>query len=380
MPSDPEMSRGRPVVVVVGQTPPPYHGQAIAIAEVVNASWDELDVRHVRLAYSRAAGDIGRFSLAKVLHLFSRAWMTVRLLRRNPGAVLYYPPGGNLVPIMRDVVFMFLVRRYAGRLILHYHACGMAEVFEGRPWLRKLALLAFGRVDAAVKLQPSVPPDAESLNPERVVIIPNGLDVPEIKALPKSSDAPVRILFAGLHTEEKGIFIVVDVLEKLVAMGLNVEVRSMGSWRAEEEERRCHRLVEQKKLGERISFLGTLSGDEKWREYAAADVLFFPTFYRAELMPLVVIEAMAFGLPVVASEWRGLRDMIDSGQNGFLFPIDDKAAAVDMAADCLARLVREPGLRRKVGTAARRSYQLKYTLAKHLDAMHRLFLEVSGGC
>ena len=360
-------------VLVVGQTPPPYHGQAIAIAELVNAPWQDITVSHVRMAYSRSAQEVGRFGIMKIWHLLQCARQTVKELKNNSNLILYYPPGGDPVPIIRDILFMFLVRRHAHRLVLHFHACGMADTFARKPWIKKAAINAFGKVDAAIRLQPSIPPDAESLCPRRLFTVPNGLDVPAVSPSPKTDGSAVRILFAGIHTEEKGIFIVVEALARLLRMGLDAEVHTMGSWRSKAEKEKCLQFVQANNLEGRIRFNGSLTGRDKWQEYADADLFFFPTFYSAELMPLVAIEAMAFSLPVVASEWRGLTDMIDDGKNGYLFPVKNVGTAVEK----LARLVRDRELRRQIGEDARLCYEKYYTLSAHLQAMRDVFYAVA---
>ncbi len=360
-------------VLVVGQTPPPYHGQAIAIAELVKAKWPDITISHVRLAYSRSAQEVGRFGIMKVWHLLQCAWQTIRELRKAPDTILYYPPGGDTVPVIRDILFMFMVRRFAQRLVLHFHACGLAETFTNKPWLKKAAIRAYGEIDAAIRLQPSIPPDAESLSPKRIFTVPNGLDVPAVTPSLKSKGSALRILFAGLHTEEKGIYIVVEALARLLQMGLNVEVHTMGSWRSKAEEKKCLQLVKDKNAEGKIRFMGSLTGEDKWQEYVDADIFFFPTFYSAELMPLVAIEAMAFSLPVVASKWRGLADMIDDGKNGYLFPIKN----TDIAVEKLATLVRDRTLRQKIGRDARLCYEKHYTLAEHLRVMSEVFHDVA---
>jgi len=361
-------------ILVVGQTPPPYHGQAIAIAEVVKADWPDISVSHVRLAYSSSAEEIGKFSFGKVGHLFSSIRKAVRELRKHSEVILYYPPGGSTIPIIRDIVFLFFVRPFASKLILHFHAGGMKKALDANWLLRKFALQAYGKADLAIKLLTSIPADAEYLAPQRVAVVPNGLDVPKIPSVSKKQGEPVRILFAGTHTEEKGIYIIIEAIKRLRQMGLEAEMHMMGSWDSKSTEEDCHRLVKESGLERSIIFLGCLDGEKKWQEYADADLFFFPTFYRAELMPLVVIEAMAFSLPVVAGRWRGLVDMVSEGVTGFLFPTKD----VDEATKLLASLITDASLRRRMGEAARNIYEQNYTLAGHLDAMHREFLKVGG--
>jgi glycosyltransferase involved in cell wall biosynthesis len=79
----------------------------------------------------------------------------------------------------------------------------------------------------------------------------------------------------------------------------------------------------------------------------------------------VAIEAMMFGLPVVATDWRGLPDIVLNGETGFLVPPKDAKSI----AERLERLISDPDLRRTMGAAGRRRYQEKFTIEKFRSSM-----------
>jgi glycosyltransferase involved in cell wall biosynthesis len=115
-----------------------------------------------------------------------------------------------------------------------------------------------------------------------------------------------------------------------------------------------------------------LVGEAKWAAYARAEVLCLPTFFEAEALPLVVIEAMSIGLPVVATRWRGIPSLIDDSRTGYLVEVRDPEAL----AERLARLAADPALRAQLGTAAREKFLREYVVQRHLERMEAVFQAV----
>ncbi len=105
-------------------------------------------------------------------------------------------------------------------------------------------------------------------------------------------------------------------------------------------------------VADRVHFLEPVPHDVLRQLMSAADLLVHLTTCRLENFGLVVAEALACGLPVLAADWGGLRDLVDSGENGFLAPthLTTGGPRVDWlgAVDPALALVRDPGLRRRM--------------------------------
>ncbi len=132
----------------------------------------------------------------------------------------------------------------------------------------------------------------------------------------------------------------------------------------EAAERQASRLG----LGDRVSFLGARGDVAALLAQAQVGVL----SSRQEGFPLVVLEAMRAGLPVVATAVGGIAEAIDEGQTGFLVPRADVAAL----AGALIRLAADPGLRRRMGAASRRSFVEHYGLVRMLDQTLSVYQEL----
>jgi glycosyltransferase involved in cell wall biosynthesis len=86
-------------------------------------------------------------------------------------------------------------------------------------------------------------------------------------------------------------------------------------------------------------------------------VFCYPTHFGAESFGIVVVEAMQFSLPVVATRWRGVPSVVEDGASGILVPVCDPARF----GDALGALIMDPELRRRMGSRGRELYLERFT-------------------
>ena len=173
-----------------------------------------------------------------------------------------------------------------------------------------------------------------------------GLDVPVLQETNRHA-RPFRILYVGTHSARKGIRDIVETARQLRVQGAVFEIHCAGEWYSEEDRLWCNKRIRQYDLQGCVRWMGNLVGDELWREYAEALVFFFPTGHPGETFGLVILEAMANGLPVVASRWPGPMDIIEHEVTGLLCPPRD----VDAYAAAILRMMRNEDERERMGTA-----------------------------
>jgi glycosyltransferase involved in cell wall biosynthesis len=123
-------------------------------------------------------------------------------------------------------------------------------------------------------------------------------------------------------------------------------------------------------LGEKVScftYLGERPHEEVMKFYAASDV--FLNTSLNEGMPGAVLEAMASGIPVLASDITGNRSLVADRKNGLLFPAESVAGLIESAFT----LAGDPGLRKKLGEAARRKVSTHYSVERELEHYENLY-------
>jgi len=147
-------------------------------------------------------------------------------------------------------------------------------------------------------------------------------------------------MFAGGDWHRKGLLYVIEALSLLLRRDVKLVVVGSG------DEKFYGQLAELKRVRERIIFVS--SSSNLWEYYAASDVFVFPTIY--EPFGLVIVEAMASGLPVITSKVAGAADLIIDGVNGLLLRI---ASDVNDLAVKIELLLSNAELRKTMGEHAR---------------------------
>jgi glycosyltransferase involved in cell wall biosynthesis len=367
-------------ILVVGQTPPPYHGQAVMIKLFLEGPYKEIRLHHLRMAYSANIAEVGKFNSRKVIHLFELIYKTFRLRRQIGPCHLKYPPAGpNLIPILRDVVYLLSTRWLFRGTFFVYHAGGVAERVAKLPVpLRMLARRAYDKADVSVRLSLYSPDDAGAFQSRKTYVIPNALPdtagknyASLLERAPKTAGNRVRILFVANLNESKGTLVLLDALAMLLSEGYRVEADLVGEITDPTVRAGIEKRMENAALQANVRLRGVLVGEDKWKAYCEADLFVFPTFYESESFPLVLIEAMEFQLPVVSTKWRGVQSVVADGETGFLTRIQDPAAT----AEAISRLLRDPELAMRMGRAGRARYLAEYTIESFWTRIERAIVE-----
>jgi len=125
-------------VLIAAQTPPPYGGMPIMIQRLLNSDLAGVRMVHVRLAFSADANEIGRYSVAKIVRLFTVVANIVFRRIVDGTRVLYYVPAGpDRMPMIRDMFVLILTRWMFDKTIFHFHLAGISELYERLPAWQK---------------------------------------------------------------------------------------------------------------------------------------------------------------------------------------------------------------------------------------------------
>jgi glycosyltransferase involved in cell wall biosynthesis len=362
-------------IVVVGQTPPPFGGQAVMIDKMLRGRYANAQLHHVRMAFAKDMDDLGRFRAGKVLHALGVIARIVWARVRYRAAVLYFPPSGpDLRPILRDLAILLPTRWMFRKTVFHFHAAGTREIYPRLPrFVRSLYWFAYRRPDVAIRTSELNPDDGAFLEAGTSLVIPNGLedDYALIGCPPKPINQTCNVLFVGLVNESKGTLVLLDAMRILKERDVPARLTVVGQFVSEEFRNLAMTRVHSYDLGDLVTFTGVLSGRAKYEQYLRADIFCFPTFFESESFGLVVVEAMQFKVPVVVSRWRGVQSVVRDGASGYLVPPHDPVSV----ADRLEQLVADPALRTRMGEFGREVFLREYTV----EQFHRRIDECLAG-
>jgi len=180
-----------------------------------------------------------------------------------------------------------------------------------------------------------------------ISIIPNGVDTGQFSPREgASADEVVRILVVSRLTPRKGIRFLIRAIKILhdVHPGQKIELLIAGGG---DEEETLKTLAESEGVSDRVRFLGRVPHEELPAVYARADIFCLPSLN--EGMSNTVLEAIASGLPVVATVTGGTEELVRDGENGYFV----KMESPEDLADKIGRLIVDPDLRARMGAASR---------------------------
>ena len=355
-------------LLVLAHTPPPLHGQSVMVQTLLAGLPPRgLAVHHVNLRLSSDSGDIGRWRPGKIFATFGFALQAIAARFRHGADTLYYIPAppAKRGALYRDWVILLLCRPFFHRLVLHWHAAGLAEwvATDANGFERALTRRLLSRADLAIVLAEALRRDGEFFNAQRIAIVPNGIDDPGATP-PVPATAPCQVLFLALGCEEKGLFaaaaavIAANRRLRRAASEPAFVLVAAGPFDGFASASRFADLA--KEHSTMLWHVGMVESAGKQKLFAATHALCFPTRYRAEALPLAAIESLAHDRPVIATAWRGLPDIV-TPETGILVPPGDEAALVEALLQIRAQ-PRPPGV-------CRARFLERFTVARHLDTL-----------
>ncbi len=396
-------------LLVFAHTPPPHHGQSYMVQLLLKgfggdarrqppgvASPHGIECYHVNARFSRGLADIGELQGAKFFLILWFCAQAIWLRFRHGVKNFYYVPApGKRLALYRDWLVMFLCRPFFKNMILHWHAAGLAK------WLETEVLLAhrtatyrlFRPVDLSLVLSRYNVADAEKLLSRRVFVVSNGIPDPcpdfETAVRPRRRErfarrqqilagdfaggpVTVNVLYLAHCSREKGFFAALDGVlaanRALAARQLPLQLRltAAGNFVSDEEQAEFADRQKNPAVAEVVEYAGFVSGERKTELLRTADLFLFPTRYLGENQPVNLIEAMAFGLPIVTTRWRSLPEMLPPDYPGL---VSDQNPDEIAAALLLVLAERD-------GDQMRGHFTAHFTLERHLaclaEALHRV--------
>ena len=247
-------------------------------------------------------------------------------------------------------------------------------------WLEERLVLRSARWVAATTDDYARHSRLKHLPPDHVVVLPNGVDTDSFR--PGLDASPFRrryglgnddhvIVFVGALDRAhyfKGVSVLLDAVARLPTVRLVVV--GDGDLRADYQHAAAVANVEH-----RVQFVGAIADAELPYHYALADVVVLPSTTRGEAFGLVLIEAMASGIPVIATTLPGVRVVVDHGTNGLLVPPGDAVAL----AEAIAELMSDATRRRRMGHEGRRKAETLYEWRLRGPDLERLYLRALDG-
>ncbi len=354
-------------ILILGQTPPPYGGQAINIEKMLQVlQRHQFNYRLIRLNFSDDISDMGRFSLKKAFRLlliFLQLLWQLLIFRPD---IVYYPPAGPLrTPIFRDMILLFPIRLFRFKIVFHFHAGGLSGAYNNfNPLIQFVYRFVYFKADYAICLSEQGKKDPEFLQSKKIYIIPSGVEDIGNRDVDKKNEQFI-VLFAGLCCESKGVLTFIEIIRSAKKTNPHIHGKILGKIFSAKEATSINAAVSEGL----ISYEGIQKGEAKNTHFITAHAFLFPTFFESENFPTVIIEAFASGLPVVGSNWRGIADQVVNNNNGFLHELQD----IQGMTSSIIELSKKDAHYWQLVENARSDFETKYTMGIFEDSIVTAF-------
>lgn len=265
--------------------------------------------------------------------------------------------------VWRKLIFSSTAQAFGIPVILHLHGAETRDYFERQPpWIQRLVTRMIERATAVIVLSDGWKRYVSSIAPRaEIMVICNYVRLPDCVQRPEGDR--VRLLFLGEVGRRKGIYELLDAMVHVVSV--QPDVRLLVGGKGEVDKARAR--AEQLGIAGHVEFLGWVAGDQKDDLLRRSDIFVLPS--HNEGLPMSVLEAMSWGLPVVSTAVGAIPEVIRSGDEGILVAAGDTNAL----SAALVKLAASKALRGEMGLNARRRVEREYSMQVVLPRLHRLY-------
>lgn len=373
----------KPRILFVGTLPPPVHGSAVVSQQIKDSKLinETFDGDWVNLSTSRRMDEIGKTTLAKPFRLLGALSKEFWLLMTRHYDLCYLAITCHGNGFLKDSPFVLMAKMFRKKIVIHQHNKGMANDVDRWPY-RWLLPLCYKNA-RVILLSWYLYPDIEKVVPkENVVICPNGIKVKssefrvesqlKVESSSEYSNKIPRMLFLSNLIESKGVLVLLDALKILKDKGYSFICDFVGGETKEIDAKRFEEEVEKRGLNELALYQGRKYGEEKEVALTRANVFVLPTM--DDCFPLVLLEAMGHGKPVVTTPIGGISDIVEDKVSGLIA----KAGDAQSLASTLEILMTNCDMILNLGKAGRKRLEEQFTEEVFEKRMKGILVESLG--
>lgn len=357
-------------VLMVGPQPLGGMGGISSLAQTIIPVLEQrVDLKYLTTVQHRAPKEAGKLSLRNVGLVIPQYLRFLQLLVQfRPDVVHIHTSQG--FGWLKDSLFVVAAKLCGRRVVLHVHAADFDALYGRQPRLiQKHTCRVMAMVDAILAVSTKWQELLARIVPlGRILTFRNCVAVNAIapRAVDPSSHR-VKALFLGAVGPRKGILDLLDAMHSLKSEGCPLDLWIAGSEEKEGDFASASARLKRLELTDTCQLLGFVRGEQKRMLLQTADLFVLPSYN--EGLPIALLEAMAAGLPVVATPVGGIPEVITDGHNGFLVAAGD----VQALADKLAILTHDAQLRDVMGRRNREIAETGLDVVPYVERLVALY-------
>lgn len=285
-------------------------------------------------------------SLRLITYISSLFFNLIRIIRKNDIDVLH---AHSVIPT--GFITVIVAKIMQKNVFITAHGMDITN-FEDNSFFKRIIKFSLNNSSKSIAVSKNLAKKMISfgVDEKKIIVLRNGVDTnrfkplhnPKIRLKYNIEDNDILILFVGYLDTFKGIFELIESFNKIKTDENNIILMIIGTGPLKHEiEKRIRELG----LSKQVTFTGQVSPSEMHEYYQSADIFVLPSHNDAGGPPIVFIEAMACGLPVIGTNVGGIPEGIDECVNGFIVPPKN---AIELA-EKLETLVKDENLRSDFG-------------------------------
>jgi len=367
----------KPILLIIN-TPPPYQGSTIMNKLLIDClAMEKIAFIHRKVESAKELDNLGKLNLEKLKSGLSILGSILRDRKKFDIAYLVMSVEG--FAFYRHALFILLLQLLGKKYILHLRSLG----FHKKHGLSRIFTQRLFKKAFLIQHSPHNQFDIQGYQSRKLFFVPNGwndqYECYKDKIDNRLSTIPdtTEIIFLSNLFPDKGLFTVLRSIvilrdqspERPISMRWNF----VGKWDSESTQKEFYKFIEEHKISSYIGHVGPLYNEEKYEFLSKMDILVFPTYYKRETWGNVILEAMMFKIPVVATDYVSIPEMVKHGINGYLVKKEDANAL----AEYVSELSTNHEKRRKFGENGRELFVCNFTHDKFQKNMISVLKEVS---
>ncbi|MGB9499919.1 MAG: glycosyltransferase family 4 protein [Dissulfuribacterales bacterium] len=363
----------KPNILALIQLPPPVHGASIMNELVVKSPLinQQFSITTIPLQFASSISDISSLRLNKFIKTINITFHLIKALATKKYAFVYFTLSPIGFAFYRDLLFISILKLFHANILYHLHGKGIKKNAESNLIKKFLYNFAFKNTSVIV-LAYRLAKDIEMVFNGTLYCVNNGIQCYNTDYLPKkSSIGIVQILFLSNLKRSKGLLDLIASLAVLRKRGIYFQATIAGN-DGDLTKINLDTLIKKLKLDDYVQVVGPKYDNEKCTLLSNADIFCFPTHNDA--FPLVLLEAMQLGKPVISSVEGAIPDIVEHGKTGLLVHQQN----IEELADALQELIENEETRKKMGTEGRKKFLSCYTQKKFEENILSVFTEVAG--
>lgn len=266
----------------------------------------------------------------------------------------------------RKMPFIYLASWAGIPIINHIHGSDYESLYMGASDVKKrLVEKIYRKCSVLIALSDeSKEKLSHIVSKKKIIVIENYAIVHEDAVNERNNKKPInQVLFLGKIERNKGCYDIPAIVKIVANIFPDVKFILGGSGDIDQ----IKRLIKQNGVEQNIEFPGWVSGAEKDNLLRTSDIFFLPSYN--EGMPMSILEAMGYGLPIVSTCVGGIPRIVRHGENGFVY----KPGDIDGMASGIIKLLSSQDLQKSFGYNSYRIICEKYTLKQHIAQIKKLY-------